>query len=31
MGYYNIVSMAPNTDRYPLPAGMKPELQALKE
>ena len=31
VGYYNIVSMALNTDRYPLPEGMKPELQALKE
>jgi 4-carboxymuconolactone decarboxylase len=31
VGYYNIVSMALNTDRYPLPDSMKPELQALKE
>jgi len=31
MGYYHIVSMALNTDRYPLPDGAKPELQAVKE
>ena len=30
MGYYHIVSMALNVDRYPLPEGAKPELQALK-
>lgn len=30
MGYYHIVSMALNVDRYPLPDGAKPELQALK-
>jgi polar amino acid transport system substrate-binding protein len=35
MGYYHLVSMALNVDRYPLPAGGKPELgplpaQALK-
>jgi 4-carboxymuconolactone decarboxylase len=30
MGYYHIVSMALNVDRYPLPNGAKPELQALK-
>jgi len=28
MGYYHIVSMALNVDRYPLPDGAKPELQA---
>jgi len=36
MGYYHLVSMALNVDRYPLPAGAKPELgplptQALKQ
>lgn len=30
MGYYHIVSMALNVDRYPLPDGAKPELEALK-
>ena len=30
MGYYCFVSMILNVDRYPLPAGTKPELQALK-
>ena len=30
MGYYHFVSMILNVDRYPLPAGTKPELQALK-
>jgi len=30
MGYYQLVSMLLNVDRYPLPAGAKPELQALK-
>lgn len=30
MGYYHIVSMALNVDRYPLPDGAKPELQAVK-
>ena len=30
MGYYQLVSMLLNVDRYPLPAGVKPELQALK-
>jgi polar amino acid transport system substrate-binding protein len=35
MGYYHLVSMVLNVDRYPLPAGVKPELgplpaQALK-
>jgi 4-carboxymuconolactone decarboxylase len=30
IGYYHIVSMALNVDRYPLPGGAKPELQALK-
>jgi 4-carboxymuconolactone decarboxylase len=27
MGWYNFVSMMLNVDRYPLPAGAKPELQ----
>lgn len=30
MGYYNLVSMALNADRYPLPNGAKPELRPLK-
>lgn len=30
MGYYHLVSMLLNVDRYPLPAGTKAELQALK-
>jgi 4-carboxymuconolactone decarboxylase len=30
MGYYHTVSMLLNVDRYPLPAGAKPELRALK-
>jgi 4-carboxymuconolactone decarboxylase len=30
MGYYQLVSMLLNVDRYPLPAGVKPELQAIK-
>jgi 4-carboxymuconolactone decarboxylase len=30
MGYYQLVSMLLNVDRYPLPNGAKPELQALK-
>lgn len=30
MGYYDIVSMALNVDRYPLPEGAKPELKPLK-
>lgn len=29
-GYYGLVSMLLNVDRYPLPPGAKPELQALK-
>lgn len=29
IGYYQIVSMAVNTDRYPLPEGQKPELKPL--
>ncbi len=29
MGYYNIVSMALNTDRYKLPDGITPELKPL--
>ena len=30
MGYYDLVSMALNVDRYPLPEGTKPELKPLK-
>jgi 4-carboxymuconolactone decarboxylase len=30
VGYYNFVSMILNIDRYPLPEGVKPELQPLK-
>ena len=30
MGYYQLVSMLLNVDRYPLGSGEKPELQALK-
>ena len=30
MGYYQLVSMLLNVDRYPLPQGAKPELQTLK-
>lgn len=30
MGYYDFVSMILNVDRYPLPAGTKPELQPLR-
>ena len=30
MGYYQLVSMLLNVDRYPLAPGEKPELQALK-
>jgi 4-carboxymuconolactone decarboxylase len=30
MGYYSLVSMTLNVDRYPLPEGAKPELQPLK-
>jgi 4-carboxymuconolactone decarboxylase len=29
MGYYHLVSMALNVDRYPLPDGAKPELPTL--
>jgi len=29
MGYYTLVSLALNTDRYPLPEGTKPELKPL--
>jgi hypothetical protein len=28
-GYYGLVSMLLNTDRYPLPAGVQPELKPL--
>jgi hypothetical protein len=30
IGYYQLVSMILNVDRYPLPDGAKPELVALK-
>ena len=30
MGWYNMVSMLLNTDRYPLPEGTQPELKPLK-
>jgi 4-carboxymuconolactone decarboxylase len=30
MGYYHLVSMLLNVDRYPLPPGVKPELQPLQ-
>jgi len=30
MGYYQLVSMVLNVDRYPLPDGVKPELPLLK-
>lgn len=30
MGYYSLVALMLNTDRYPLPPGQKPELQPLK-
>jgi 4-carboxymuconolactone decarboxylase len=30
MGYYHLVAMTLNVDRYPLPAGTKPELKPLK-
>ena len=30
MGWYSLVSMALNVDRYPLPDGVKPELQPLR-
>ena len=29
-GYYQLVSALLNVDRYPLPAGAKPELTALR-
>jgi 4-carboxymuconolactone decarboxylase len=29
MGYYHLVSMALNVDRYPLPDGARPELQTI--
>jgi 4-carboxymuconolactone decarboxylase len=29
MGYYHLVSMLLNVDRYPLPPGTQPELQPL--
>ena len=30
MGYYDLVSMTLNLDRYPLPEGAQPELKPLK-
>ena len=30
MGWYNMVSMLLNTDRYPVPEGTEPELKPLK-
>jgi len=30
MGCYQTVSMLLNTDRYPLPEGVQPELKPLK-
>jgi len=30
IGYYHLVSMALNVDRYPLPGGAKPELVPLR-
>jgi 4-carboxymuconolactone decarboxylase len=30
VGYYQLVSMMLNVDRYPLPAGVEPELKALR-
>jgi len=29
-GYYQLVSMLLNVDRYPLPEGVKPELKPLR-
>jgi 4-carboxymuconolactone decarboxylase len=29
MGYYQLVAMLMNVDRYPMPAGVAPELKAL--
>jgi 4-carboxymuconolactone decarboxylase len=29
-GYYQLVSMLLNVDRYPLPAGVQPELKPLR-
>lgn len=29
MGYYHLVAMALNVDRYPMPDGVKPELQPI--
>jgi 4-carboxymuconolactone decarboxylase len=29
MGYYQLVSMALNVDRYPMPEGVQPELAPL--
>jgi 4-carboxymuconolactone decarboxylase len=30
LGYYQLVSMLLNVDRYPLPAGVAPELTPLR-
>jgi 4-carboxymuconolactone decarboxylase len=30
MGYYHLVSMTLNLDRYPLPEGAKPELKPIR-
>jgi hypothetical protein len=30
MGYYQMVSMLLNTDRYPVPNGVAPELKPLQ-
>jgi hypothetical protein len=30
MGYYQLVSMLLNTDRYPMPNGIAPELNPLQ-
>jgi 4-carboxymuconolactone decarboxylase len=30
MGYYQLVAMALNVDRYPLPEGVRPELPPLQ-
>jgi len=31
VGYYGLVSMVLNVDRYPLPAGVQPELRPVRE
>ena len=30
LGYYNMVSMLLNVDRYPIPDGSQPELKAIQ-